>query len=147
MFTPTALAPATLPAVMAMRAAGQDGTGDAAEQGLIISDISCAPSNPNCTWSVTQSGLILNDKNSSLGLNAWNGPTSGQLEVTQYCDINNAWNPDCTWRLNNNNSIGTDDGNEVIYYSQYGWNTMDTASPTGSYFLASMNFSITRAAD
>jgi hypothetical protein len=147
MFTPSNIAPATLPAVVAIRATGQDGTGDAVEAGKIVRDYSCQPNNPNCTWTMKQ-GLVLNDSNPSLGLNAWYGAGSGLLTVTGLCDVPYVSNPDCRWHLASNH-IGTDNGDELIQYSTKGDPNMTLPHPcTGPYcFMISTNFSMTRAGD
>lgn len=136
MFTPTDLSPASSPAVLAMRA--QD-------NGVLINDYSCEPNIPNCTWTVAQSGMIFNDKYSS-ALNASGGAGSGLLAPEFWCFAND---PNCTWKLSSNH-IGTDNGNELIQYQRSGANNTLTLPPpcNGPYcFLASTNFSMTRAAD
>lgn len=158
MFNPTQFGTSS-----AMRAWGQSlgsapwGTGDAADQGPVAdyttynaASSACLPNNPDCTWTITNYGMILSDKNPLLGLNAWGGGTidNPPLVVTSACA---SYNPDCTWKISST-GISVDNGGKQITYQAVGGTSNERLSLqapcTGPYcFYNSTTFSIVQAAD
>jgi hypothetical protein len=81
---------------------------NAQEQTTVTLSSVCNINKPECTWTY-RNGMILNDADPALALNAWGGAAEGTiLKVTKLCTPSN---PDCTWSyrhgmLTSDKSIG-----------------------------------------
>jgi len=129
------------------------GTGDAGDWGPVTAystantaSGACIPTNQDCTWTVTQ-GMILNDEDSTLGLNEVGGNSSNPpLEVTSACLSNN---PDCRWQISSS-GISIEDGGKLITYSRnnsYGFLSLSNQCTGPGCSAMGTSFSMTIAAD
>jgi hypothetical protein len=97
---------------LAVSPLGSGGTVEGAFLGLTGN---CDATNPNCTWSY-QNGMIVNDFDPTLAVNAWGGAQFGtQLLLTRSCAQSN---PDCTWTYQSGEFLS--DANPALKINAYG---------------------------